>query len=158
MSTIGRLFLSPDRRELTSWVDHEVVSVPGESLRALRPEELHPIEPQANCVPKTPIQRVVLGSQLLVEAARAKNGYGNGPTFGGLTPPNNPQVEVQNARGVGQGGDHLALHRNAVGVNLGVESLAEGDDVLRRARGSRGRAVVRGIEPEAQVIKEMKSR
>ena len=48
--------------------------------------------------------------------------------------PDQPQVKIQYAWSVGQGGPHLALDRNTVRVEFLVKWLAENHDVLISGR------------------------
>ena len=97
------------------------------------------------------------GPQLALQAVGARQRYPRDLVSHGPTLPHNPDIEIQQAGGVGQAGDDLPLHRNAVLIDFVIEALAEGDDVLVSVsswRGTRSGAV----EPKLETIKEMKSR
>ena len=97
------------------------------------------------------------GPQLALQAVGAKQRYPRDLVSYGPTLPHNPDIEIQQAGGIGQARDHLALYWDAVLIDFVIEALAEGDDVLVSVsswRGTRSGAV----EPKLQTIKEMKSR
>src|SRR5207245_6401554 len=75
----------------------------------------------------------------------------------GPTLPHNPDIEIQQAGGIGQARDHLALYWDAVLIDFIIEALAEGDDVLVSVGSWRG-IRIGAVEPKLETIKEMKSR
>ena len=71
--------------------------------------------------------------------------------------PHEPNVKVQNSRGMSECSDGMTLHRYAMLVDLIVERFAESDGVAGAILGSGSRSVLRG-KPEVNAIKKMKTR
>jgi len=74
------------------------------------------------------------------------------PTF-----PNEPHVEVQKPRGVGEGCDRMTLYWYSMLVDLLVEGFTEGNGVagvcfVRRSRGAIGG------KPKVEAVEKMKTR
>jgi hypothetical protein len=97
------------------------------------------------------------GSQLALQAVGTEQRYPGDlvPQRPGL--PHNPDIEVEQTRGVGQGGDDLLLHRNAVLIDLVIETLAERNTIFVSVCSRRG-LVIGAIEPKLDTIKKMNPR
>ena len=70
--------------------------------------------------------------------------------------PDQPEIKIQYSWCVGEGSHHLALDRNAVGVNLLIEWFTENNDVL--IRGSCGWIGFVLMEPKVKAVEKVESR
>lgn len=88
--------------------------------RALRPVCFYPCKPLDNQMAEAAGRRVLHCSKLVAETCRTHDRDSTGnvdcPTF-----PGQPEIEVKNARRVGQRRDNFAFDRNSVFVNLAIE-------------------------------------
>ena len=70
--------------------------------------------------------------------------------------PHKPQVEIEDAGGVRQGGNDLAFHGDAVCVDFLVKGFAENDAVFQLPVGGTFQWVLT-VEPELHAIEKMKA-
>src|SRR5439155_26780242 len=98
--------------------------------RAFRPEQLDRHQPPSEGLPEALVSRVMRGSQLALQSVGTEQRYPDDlvPQRPGL--PHNPDIEIQQARGVSQGRDDPPLHGNAVLIDLVIETLAERNTIL----------------------------
>ena len=111
-------------------LDDDGISSRRDRRRAPRPEGLDLPEPRFDFEPEKSRLGVFSTSELLAEPVRGNERNRSLTTFNGPTLPYKPQVEIQNARGVRQGGNDLALHRDPVRVDFLVKGFAENDGVF----------------------------
>jgi len=112
--------------------------------------------PLADFVAEKPLHGILFRPELVAEAVEAEEGNVNGHAFDCPTFPRDPDIEIQEAWGMRQGGYHLALHRNRVLADLSIKSLAEYDNIVR-AFLQRWLELVVEIEPELHLIDEVET-
>jgi hypothetical protein len=93
---------------------------------ALGPELLDLRNPLANLVAEEPLHGMLFRPELVAETVEAEEGDVCGLAFDG---PRDPDLEIQEAWGMRQGGYGVALHRNRVLADLSIKFLAEDDNV-----------------------------
>jgi hypothetical protein len=140
---------------LTRRVDNEEFPVRGRYCGALRPKELDSLEPMAKGLSESLVPGIGRGTQLALQALGTEEGYSSGACFHGPTFPDDPDVEVEQPRRVGQAGYNLPLHWNRVLMDLLIEAVAECNYVIGLLR-SWGVLRLRLVEPEFHAIKKMK--
>ena len=96
---------------------------------ALGPEGVHFLQPLAKRLAETLVARITRGAKLGLYSLGAKKRYANGSGFDGPAFPDRPDIEIEQARCVGEASDNLPFHGNWVLVDLLVEALAEGNYV-----------------------------
>jgi hypothetical protein len=79
---------------------------------------------------KAPLGRVLLNPQSEIEPIRAKQGYEGELAAKGPSLPHKPQIEIEDAGGVRQGGNDLAFHRHPVCVDFLEKGLAKNNGVF----------------------------
>src|ERR1019366_10505810 len=135
-------------------LDDDGISCRRYCRRALWPEGFDLPEPRSDFEPEKSRLRVFSTSQLLAETIRGYERNRSWTTLNGPTLPYKPHIKVQDAGCVRQCRDGLALHGNAVLVNLMVECLAEHDFVLEGfMRGYMGFVAI--VEPKVHTIKKV---
>ena len=95
-------------------VDNEGFPVRGWCCRALRPKELDSLKPMAKGLPESLVPGIGRSTQLDLQALGTEEGYSSGACFHSPTFPDDPDVEVEQPRRVGQAGDNLPFHWNRV--------------------------------------------
>ena len=71
--------------------------------------------------------------------------------------PDQPYVEIEKPWSMGEGSHGMALHRDAMLVDLVVEGFAQGDGVAAAIFDRRNLGIVRG-KPQVEMIKKVKTR
>jgi hypothetical protein len=71
------------------------------------------------------VERIFGDAELFVQAARTDDGNSGGMPVDRPAFPNQPQVKIKNARGMGQGRNNLTLDRDSMLVDLVVEGFTE---------------------------------
>jgi hypothetical protein len=120
---------TPDRRLFDRRTNHQELQILGQLGATFGPDDFDPPQPSPESLTEALVSRVMRGSQLALQAVGAKQRYPRDLVSYGTTLPHNPDIEIQQAGGIGQARDHLALHWDAVLVDLSVKSLSESDDV-----------------------------
>jgi hypothetical protein len=111
-------------------MDNEEFPIRGCCCRALRPEELDPLQPVAKGLPESLVPGIGRGTQLALQALGTEEGYSGGACFHGPTFPDDPDIEVKQPRRIGQAGDNLPLHWNRVLIDLVIEAVAQGNYIV----------------------------
>ena len=108
----------------------------------------------AKGLPESLVPRIGRGTQLALRALRTEEGYSSGACFHSPAFPDDPDVEVEQPRRVGEAGYNLALHWNRVLIDLLIEAVAQCNDVIGLIR-PWGVLRLRTVEPEFHAIKKM---
>jgi len=137
-------------------LDDQIPTARGNRRGALGPKGLDLSEPTQQLAAEPAVARVLCRTQLLGETGWAGEWDMSRRSVDRPTLPGRPEVKIENARGVSQGGHHLALHGNTVLVDLPVERFAQGDGISGFFGGSFG-CGLGGIEPELHAIEKVKS-
>ena len=103
---------------------------------ALGPEGVHSLQPLAKRLAETLFARITRGTKLGLYPEGAKKRNANGSGLDGPGFPDDPDIEIEQARCVGEAGDNLPFHRDWVLVDLLVETLAKGNHVSVRGNAS----------------------
>jgi hypothetical protein len=122
---------------------------------ALGPKEFDPFQPLAKCLPETHVPGIGRSAQLGLQSLRAEEGYADGDCLHSPASPDNPDVEVEQPRRVGQTGYNLALDWNWVLIDFLVEALAQRNDVVGLLMRWRF-LLIFAVEPKPHPIKKMK--
>ena len=139
---------------LTRRVDNEELPIRGWCCRALRPKELDSLKPMAKGLPESLVPGIGRGTQLALQALGTEKGYSSGACFHRPTFPDDPDVEVEQPRGVGQAGYDLPFHWNRVLIDLFIEAVAQCNYVIGQMR-CWGVLRLRTVEPELHAIEKM---
>ena len=139
---------------LTRRADNEEFPIRGWCCGALGPEKLDPLQPLAKRLPESLVSGIGRGAQLALQALGTEEGYSSGACFHRPTFPDDPDVEVEQPRRVGQAGDNLPLHWNRMLIDLLIEAVAQCNYVIGLIR-FWGVLRLRTVEPELHAIKKM---
>jgi hypothetical protein len=110
----------------------------------------------ADLVAEEPLHRILFRPELVAETIEAEEGNVNRHAFDCPTFPRDPDIEIQEAWGVRQGGYDLALHRNRVLADLSIRSLAEDYNIVE-AFLQRWLELVVAIKPKLLLIDEVEA-
>jgi hypothetical protein len=113
-------------------------------------------KPLADLVPEEPLDRILLGSQLVCEAVGAEEWNTGRPAVYSPALPGDPDVEVQQPRRMGQRCNNVALNGNRMPDKFPIECVAENYDIAGNLL-SRRLHVVLAIEPELHLVKEVEA-
>ena len=116
----GRLFRTRNDEEL---------SIVRKFCWALGPKGVHFLQPLAKRLAETLVARITRGAKLGLYSLWAKKRYASGSGLDGPAFPDDPYVEIEQARCIGKAGDKLAFHGDWVLVDLLIKALAEGNYV-----------------------------
>lgn len=147
----GRLM---NGRRLPGRPDDQEFAIMGLFCGALRPKELDSLKPMAQGLPESLVPGIGRGTQLALQALGTEEGYSSGACFHSPTFPDDPDVEVEQPRRVGQDGYNLPLHWDWVLIDLLIEAVAQCNYVIGLVR-SWGVLRLRVVEPELHAIKKM---
>lgn len=112
--------------------------------------------PLADFVTEKPLHRILFRPELVAETVEAEEGNMRGHAFDCPAFPRDPDIEIQEAWGVRQGGYDLALHGNRALADLSVKSLAQ-DDSIVKAFLQRWLDLIVAIKPELHLIDEVEA-
>ena len=110
-------------------INGEELSIMRKFCWALGPEGAYSLQPLAKRLAETLVARITRGAKLGLYPLRAKKRYTNGAGFDGPAFPDDPDIEIEQARCVGEAGDNLPFDGDWVPVDLLVEALAKGNYV-----------------------------
>ncbi len=108
----------------------------------------------AKGLPESLVPGIGRGTQLALQALGTEEGYSSGACVHSPAFPDDPDVEVEQPRRVGQAGNKLPLHWNRVLMDLLIEVVAQCNYVIGLIR-FWGVLRLCAVEPEIHAIQKM---